>query len=64
RLLREADSPLSAANAQDLNAARAAGLAEPLVDRLKLSPAVIATVAEGCEQLAAMPDPVGEISGL
>ncbi|MBQ0933930.1 glutamate-5-semialdehyde dehydrogenase [Ideonella paludis] len=64
RLLREAGSPLSAANAQDLNAARAAGLAEPLVDRLKLSPAVIATVAEGCEQLAAMPDPVGEITGV
>jgi glutamate-5-semialdehyde dehydrogenase len=64
RLLREAGSPLSAANAQDLSAARAAGLAEPLVDRLKLSPAVIATVAEGCEQLAAMPDPVGEITGV
>ena len=31
-----------------------------MVDRLKLTPAVIATVAEGCEQLAAMPDPVGE----
>ncbi len=52
---------LQAANALDLDAARAAGLAEPMVDRLKLTPKVIATVAEGCEQLAAMPDPVGEI---
>lgn len=64
RLLREAGTPLAQANAQDLTAARAAGLAEPLVDRLKLSPSVIATVAEGCEQLAAMPDPVGEITGV
>ena len=32
------------------------------MDRLKLTPSVIATVAEGCEQLAAMPDPVGEIT--
>jgi glutamate-5-semialdehyde dehydrogenase len=64
RLLREAGTPLAQANAQDLTAAHAAGLAEPLVDRLKLSPSVIATVAEGCEQLAAMPDPVGEITGV
>jgi glutamate-5-semialdehyde dehydrogenase len=34
------------------------------VDRLKLTPQIIATVAEGCEQLAAMPDPVGEITGI
>ena len=64
RRLRAAGAPLALANAQDLDAARAAGLAAPLVDRLKLSPAVIHTVAEGCEQLAAMPDPVGEITGV
>ena len=63
RRLRAAAEPLALANAQDLGAARAAGLAAPLLDRLKLSPAVIHTVAEGCEQLAAMPDPVGEITG-
>ena len=62
--LREPGAALAAANAQDLAAARAAGLNAPLVDRLKLSPAVIATLAEGCEQLAAMPDPVGELSGV
>jgi glutamate-5-semialdehyde dehydrogenase len=61
RLLRESREPLQAANRQDLDAARAAGLAAPLVDRLKLSDATLDTVAEGCEQIAAMPDPVGEI---
>jgi len=55
---------LQQANALDLEAARAAGLAAPLLDRLKLTPQIIETVAEGCEQLAAMPDPVGEISEL
>ncbi len=62
--LRSESQALQAANAKDLDAARAAGLAEPLVDRLKLGAAAIETVAEGCEQLAAMPDPVGEIIGL
>jgi len=62
--LREQTVALQAANALDLAAARAAGLAAPLVDRLKLTPAIVETVAQGCEQLAAMPDPVGEISGV
>jgi glutamate-5-semialdehyde dehydrogenase len=62
--LRAATADLQAANAIDLQAARSAGLAEPMVDRLKLSPAVIETVAEGCEQIAAMPDPIGEITGV
>jgi glutamate-5-semialdehyde dehydrogenase len=62
--LRAASADLAAANEQDLTAARSAGLAEPMVDRLKLTPKVIETVAEGCEQIAAMPDPVGEISGV
>ncbi len=62
--LREAGTDLAQHNELDLAAARAAGLAAPLVDRLKLTPAVIATVAEGCDQLAAMPDPVGEITNV
>jgi glutamate-5-semialdehyde dehydrogenase len=62
--LRRETSALQAANAQDIAAAQAAGLAAPLVDRLKLTPQVIETVAEGCEQLAAMADPVGEISSV
>ena len=62
--LRGAGPALEAANALDLQAGRSAGLSAPLLDRLKLTPAILATVAEGCEQIAAMPDPVGEISSL
>jgi len=62
--LRDQTHALAEANELDLAAGRSSGLAGPMLDRLKLTPAVIATVAEGCEQLAAMPDPVGEISGV
>ena len=64
RLLRTNTQALQADNAQDLDRARAAGLAEPMVDRLKLTPKVLETCAEGCEQLAAMPDVIGDIVGL
>ncbi len=64
RRLRESVAALQQDNARDLERARAAGLAEPMVDRLKLSPKVLETCAQGCEQLAAMPDIIGEISGL
>ncbi|MDD2544736.1 MAG: glutamate-5-semialdehyde dehydrogenase [Burkholderiaceae bacterium] len=64
RLLRAHTAALQVDNARDLERARAAGLAEPLVDRLKLSPPVLETCAQGCEQLAAMPDIIGEIIGM
>ncbi len=64
RLLRSETAALQAANARDISAALAAGLAAPLVDRLKLTPAIVETVAQGCEQIAALPDPVGEITEL
>jgi glutamate-5-semialdehyde dehydrogenase len=64
RMLRSDVSPLEAANAKDISAAEAAGLAPPMVDRLRLNEKILATLAEGCEQLAAMPDPVGEITGV
>ena len=64
RLLRSHAQDLDAANALDVQSALAAGLAEPLVDRLKLSARIIETVAAGCEQIAAMPDPIGEITDL
>lgn len=64
RLLREQTGPLQADNARDIARAEAAGLAAPMVDRLKLTPKVLETVALGCEQLAAMPDLIGEISGM
>ena len=62
--LRESVDALQIANAHDLDRARAAGLAEPMVDRLKLTPKVIETCAQGCEQLAAMPELIGDIQGL
>ena len=64
RRLREAGPELGEANARDIERAVAAGLPAPMVDRLKLTPKVLATVAEGCEQLAAMPDVIGEIIGM
>ncbi len=64
RLLRANTKALQADNALDLERARAAGLAEPMVDRLKLTPKVLETCALGCEQLAAMPDAIGDIVGL
>ena len=63
-LLRANVDGLQTENAKDLERARAAGLAEPMVDRLKLTPKVIETCAEGCEQLAAMPDIIGDITGM
>ncbi len=55
---------LTAANQQDLEAARANGLAAALVDRLTLSEKAIAIMAEGLEQIAALPDPIGEITNM
>ena len=63
-LLRENTEALQIDNAKDLARAHAAGLAAPMVDRLRLTPQILATCAEGCEQLAAMPDVIGEILGM
>jgi glutamate-5-semialdehyde dehydrogenase len=60
---REAAS-LAAANAKDLEAARTAGHDAAFVDRLALTPKVIESMAVGLEQIAALPDPVGEISDM
>jgi glutamate-5-semialdehyde dehydrogenase len=63
-LLRQNVLALSMANQQDLDRAAANGLAGPMLDRLKLTAKDIETVAIGCEQLAAMPDVIGEIIGM
>ena len=62
--LREAGPVLAEANRKDLERAEAAGLSAPMVDRLKLTPKVVETVALGCEQLAGMADVIGEIIGM
>ena len=63
-LLRQDAAALQVANQRDLSRAAAAGLAGPMLDRLKLGAKDIETVALGCEQLAAMPDVIGEIIGM
>ena len=52
------------ANARDLDAGRDRGLAAPLVERLTLSDARISGIAAGLRDVAALPDPVGEITGM
>ena len=64
RLLREHSGALQEVNRGDVDKGAAAGLGAALVDRLKLTAPIIETVALGCEQIAAMPDPIGEISEL
>ena len=63
-LLRQNTAALQVDNAKDLERAVAAGLAAPMVDRLRLTPKVLETCAQGCEQLAAMPDVIGDITGM
>ena len=58
-LLAEREEAILAANHEDLDTARAAGLAAPLLHRLGLSPDKLATLRRGVETLAAEPDPIG-----
>jgi glutamate-5-semialdehyde dehydrogenase len=50
-----------AANARDVEAGRADGLAESLIDRLALDATRVAAMAQGLRDVAALPDPVGEV---
>lgn len=61
RRIRQDAAALAKVNEADVSAAVAAGLPAPMVDRLRLTPAVIESMAEGCEQVAALPDPIGEM---
>ena len=60
--IREQRTELLQANARDLADARSAGLEAALLDRLTLTDKGIDAMAEGLEQVAALPDPVGEIT--
>jgi len=62
--LRRDSARLLAANAEDVARARAAGEGAAFVDRLMLNAAGVDAMAEGLEQIAALPDPVGEVSEL
>jgi glutamate-5-semialdehyde dehydrogenase len=57
----EATDEVLAANAQDVAAAEAAGTSPAIVDRLRLDEARVAAMADGLRDVAALPDPVGEV---
>ncbi|MDP5238076.1 glutamate-5-semialdehyde dehydrogenase [Uliginosibacterium sp. 31-16] len=60
--IRERAGELLAANARDLEQARADGLEPAMLDRLTLTAKGVETMAAGLEQIASLPDPVGEIT--
>ena len=62
--IRREEARLIKANAEDVAEARARGLAPALLDRLELSAAGVETMAEGLEQIASLPDPIGVITDL
>src|SRR5712692_5874503 len=64
KTLRGGRARLLAANAEDVKAARTAGKDAAFVDRLTLTEKSIEAMAEGLEEVAKLPDPVGEISEL
>ena len=62
--IRREEARLIAANKEDVEAARAAGHDTAFVDRLTLTPKTILAMADGLDEIAALPDPVGEITDL
>src|SRR2546430_13501764 len=60
--IRRDEARFLAANAEDVNAARAAGKDAAFVDRLTLTPTAIAAMADGLREIAALPHPRGESS--
>ena len=62
--IRENREAIGAANIRDMDAGREVGLDAALLDRLELTPARIDGMIEGLQQVATLPDPVGEISDL
>ncbi len=59
--LRTAEPAILAANAQDVAAGEAKGLTGAMLDRLRLDSARLAGIADAVEQVASLPDPVGEV---
>ncbi|MBB1116616.1 glutamate-5-semialdehyde dehydrogenase [Stenotrophomonas sp. W1S232] len=56
------EATILAANAQDIAAAKASGIGPAMLDRLLLNPARIAGIAEALREVAALPDPVGQLT--
>ena len=59
--LRAATDQILAANAEDIAAAQANGTSKAYIDRLTLTPARIAAIAAGLDEIAALADPVGAV---
>ncbi len=59
--LDDASDVILAANARDVDGGRAAGLAEGLLDRLALNAERVSAMGQGLRDVAALPDPVGEV---
>lgn len=55
------EADVLAANALDVDAGRATGMSEALIDRLSLNPARVAGMVEGLRSLAGLPDPIGDV---
>lgn len=61
--LRDRQADILLANAEDMRQAAAKGMKASMLDRLKLSEQRISGMAEGLEQVAGLPDPVGSVVG-
>lgn len=62
--LEEHSAAILAANAIDLQTGKEKGMSVSLIDRLMLNEARITAMAEGLRQIIALPDPIGEVSGM
>ncbi len=63
-LLKERQTEIQAANARDVEAARAQDYAPAFIDRLTLADKVFVSMIKGLQEVAALPDPVGAVSGM
>jgi glutamate-5-semialdehyde dehydrogenase len=63
-LLQERQSQIQAANRQDVEAAQSQGLSAAFIDRLTLADKVFASMIQGLQEVAALPDPVGAVTGM
>lgn len=61
RAIRDAQATILAANAQDVAAGETNGLTGAMLDRLRLDPQRLAGIADALDQVAALPDPVGQV---
>lgn len=62
--LTEHRDAIKAENAKDLTLAREKGISSAMIDRLTLDDKTIQSMADGLKEVAALPDPVGEVTGM